>query len=403
MSIGLQSATGLPASGTITNAKLADMAQSTLKGRTAAAGTGVPVDLTVAQAQTILGLVGTTVDNTVIRANGTSGGTQGSSVTIDDSDNIATPGTIQSDASQGILRATVNGSTTAKVELRTSTTTSAVLEHFSATSAQLDINALAADGTSGAAVRLFRSTNTAGAVTFSILRGNNSATADHVFTANGGYLAGAATGGDKGLGAINAKDVYNDNVALTCMALDAEYQRTGTIDLEYWHSLVPDTVIPAVVEEAYVAKVPVTRSVERQRIEEADDGFVLRTVTVEEPVTMATGVWDEDGNGVGAIEVPLFDEVEVPANITPEVIIPRDHAVARIFKDMIDDGFDPRDPVKYIARLRSDQALPGMPTRDTWEHNAIGQGELFSRLWLALEMLANVVVNHEERLQKLGV
>jgi hypothetical protein len=40
--------------GEITNAKLADMAQATIKGRAAAAGTGVPVDLTATQARTIL-------------------------------------------------------------------------------------------------------------------------------------------------------------------------------------------------------------------------------------------------------------------------------------------------------------------------------------------------------------
>lgn len=39
----------------VTNAKMADMAQSTIKGRAAAAGTGAPVDLSVAQVKTILG------------------------------------------------------------------------------------------------------------------------------------------------------------------------------------------------------------------------------------------------------------------------------------------------------------------------------------------------------------
>jgi hypothetical protein len=43
-----------PATGSLANAKLANMAQSTIKGRAAAAGTGVPVDLTAAQTATIL-------------------------------------------------------------------------------------------------------------------------------------------------------------------------------------------------------------------------------------------------------------------------------------------------------------------------------------------------------------
>src|SRR5260221_6444951 len=40
----------------VTNAKLANMVQSTIKGRASGAGTGVPVDLTIAQAVAILGI-----------------------------------------------------------------------------------------------------------------------------------------------------------------------------------------------------------------------------------------------------------------------------------------------------------------------------------------------------------
>lgn len=43
-----------PAAGSITNAQLADMAQSTIKGRAVGAGTGVPQDLTNVQATAIL-------------------------------------------------------------------------------------------------------------------------------------------------------------------------------------------------------------------------------------------------------------------------------------------------------------------------------------------------------------
>jgi len=43
----------------VTNAKLADMAQATFKGRQAAGGTGAPEDLTATQAKTILNLTGT--------------------------------------------------------------------------------------------------------------------------------------------------------------------------------------------------------------------------------------------------------------------------------------------------------------------------------------------------------
>jgi hypothetical protein len=72
-----------------------------------------------------------------------------------------------------------------------------------------------------------------------------------------------------------------------------------------------------------------------------------------------------------------------------------------MFKAMIDEGFDPRDPVQYIAKLKADQALPGMPTQANWEHNSLSAGELHSRLWLATEMLALVVINLHERVARL--
>jgi hypothetical protein len=96
--------------GDISNAKLANMAQATVKGRASGAGTGVPVDLTAAQQKTILGIsafaetilddadaaavratigAGTvatgSVDNAVLRADGTGGATtQGSPLIVGD-------------------------------------------------------------------------------------------------------------------------------------------------------------------------------------------------------------------------------------------------------------------------------------------------------------------------------
>lgn len=46
------------ADGILTNAKLANMADSTIKGRAVGAGTGVPTDITAAQAAAIIGSVG---------------------------------------------------------------------------------------------------------------------------------------------------------------------------------------------------------------------------------------------------------------------------------------------------------------------------------------------------------
>jgi len=49
---------GRPTDGTVTNAKLAAMAEATFKMRAAGAGTGAPIDGTVAQAKTALGISG---------------------------------------------------------------------------------------------------------------------------------------------------------------------------------------------------------------------------------------------------------------------------------------------------------------------------------------------------------
>ena len=48
--------------GTVVNDKLANMPAATIKGRASGAGTGVPVDLTAAQVRTIIGNVGSAVD-----------------------------------------------------------------------------------------------------------------------------------------------------------------------------------------------------------------------------------------------------------------------------------------------------------------------------------------------------
>lgn len=53
------------------------------------------------------------------------------------------------------------------------------------------------------------------------------------------YMTGA-TGGDKGDGTINATEVYNDNVALTCMALATEFRERGVIDLDKWDAMMPE-------------------------------------------------------------------------------------------------------------------------------------------------------------------
>lgn len=73
------------ANSAVTNAKRADMAQSTLSGRAAAAGTGVPTDLTPTQAKTLLAIANTDVSGlgTLSTQNGTFSGTSSGTNTGD--------------------------------------------------------------------------------------------------------------------------------------------------------------------------------------------------------------------------------------------------------------------------------------------------------------------------------
>ena len=101
------------------------------------------------------------------------------------------------------------------------------------------------------------------------------------------------------------------------------------------------------------------------------------------PVTYLTPVYDDAGNGIDAVAETAMQEI-----VVPETRVPRQHVVAHLFQSMIDDGFDPRDPLNYIDRMERDHALPGMPTEAEWEHGKFSLGEIASRKWLAIEFLA---------------
>jgi hypothetical protein len=135
---------------------------------------------------------------------------------------------------------------------------------------------------------------------------NNGANTQELFKVmgDGGVVVGSPSGGNKGLGTLNAQAVYDDNALLTCMGV--QYAKTGMLDLPYWDSVSP------------------------------------------------TGA----------------------------------HKLAHEFADMLAAGFDPRDPRNYIARMLGDEALPGMPKPVEWKHNTISTGEMITRLWLAVELLA---------------
>lgn len=184
---------------------------------------------------------------------------------------------------------------------------------------------------------------------------------------DGSIVAGAATGGNKGAGTINALAVYDDNALLTCPALAKEFLERGVVDVAKWDAMVPDHVIPA----------------HKQRVPGDEKKRTAHDFEVH---------YDADGNGIAATPIPISDEVDIPEHRSA-----RHHKAAHVFKAMLDDGFDPRDPAQYAAKLKRDEALPGMPSQKDWQHGALSMGELQSRLWLAVEMLALVVIKQEEQ------
>ena len=207
-----------------------------------------------------------------------------------------------------------------------------------------------------------------------------------------GVYHSSATGGDKGNNTINFGAVYDDNVLLTCMAMAETFAEKGTFtdeDVAEWDARVPDQIEPARKEQKPVMEKAIVSKLVR------DDDGSMRAVPIEaeRQKVEQIPVYAADGKtGIDMIEEPVFEEVDIP-----EKVIPRQHHAARVFKALIDGGFDPRDPAAYIAKMRADEALPGMPTKADWEHNALSSGEMVSRLWLATEMLALTVATIEER------
>ena len=119
----------------VDNTFLANMAQATIKGRASGAGTGNPADLTEDQVKVILSFPTSTTDNTVPRFNGTTGGLQTSSVTIDDSDIV------------GGVAAIGIGGATADATNRVSANTPAVLFNRETDDIQVKLNKEAAGDT----------------------------------------------------------------------------------------------------------------------------------------------------------------------------------------------------------------------------------------------------------------
>lgn len=156
-----------------------------------------------------------------------------------------------------------------------------------------------------------------------------------------GVTVGSPTGGNKGDGTINATAVYDDNVLLTCPVLQPEFISKGQVDLVKWDNLVPNLDIPATIDTK-------------------------------------TNV------------------ITVPAK---EVV--REHTTARLLDTMMKEG-DLRDPEFFFTKMLNDKALPGMPTMDEWEQSKYSTGEMVSRMWLTMELMAVQILNLKNQLAARG-
>lgn len=370
--------------------------------------------VTVQQGLSATNRVASTTDNTLPRFDGTAGALQTSGIVVDDSNNTSGVGTLacgaitttgalilQNGAASGSARvgADVNAGTITNNTRKIARVTAP--PYANANSNSLLFGADNDVGGNSIAFGAYPGFSVAGAGTLYFGTNPDPATTGGTvrLQINTGLFHPSATGGDKGNNTINFGAVYDDNVLLTCVPMQEEFLKNGAVNLAKWDALVPDQIVPASSKEVPVTYTR-TEQVRVPVVEEVDGRLVRRFEVqdrqTEEPFVWADPVYDEAGALVDVVETPVFDVVE-----TPEQVIPRIHHTAHLFAAMLDEGFDPRDPAQYIAKLKADQALPGMPTQANWEHNSLSSGEMVSRLWLATEMLAIVVMNLHERVAAL--
>ena len=210
-----------------------------------------------------------------------------------------------------------------------------------------------------------------------------------------GVTVGSPTGSFQGVGTLNATAVYDDSAILT--DIPHEWAETGQIDLDRWDATVPDIEVPEQIE-----RIPVMEEVTLMVDDlEKIDGAHVRTKKVKkvrrhkiefEPV------YDEDGNGIGAIEKQVYED-----KVTPAHTVKRQHLGARLFKKLLDDGLDPRDVRSVAGYIKNHKALPGMPTEAEWKerNTKISIGELHSRNTLSTEIVMMSLASLAERVTAL--
>lgn len=199
------------------------------------------------------------------------------------------------------------------------------------------------------------------------------------FTIKDGVFVGSPTGFAKGVGTLNAVAVYDDSVLLCA---PVEFMKSGTVNTAMWDEYAIDETRPERIHEVeetveIVLDEPVTE-IRGQR----DGTYKLETITKKKvPVLESKPVLDDNGQVVGEVKVP-----KVKRTVTPPQTIKRRNELAHEFKQMLDEGFDPRDPKKYFDKMLADEALPGLKTKANWVPNEESNAKRTNRIILALEL-----------------
>jgi hypothetical protein len=228
---------------------------------------------------------------------------------------------------------------------------------------------------------------------------------------DGSVVIGSPSGSFKGAGSLNAQAVYDDNVLLTCYAIEAYKQ--GSVDIAYWDAKTLDLEIPAQPEQVETRQV--TRKV--QRVQRTRDGarLVQRLVEVDEPVYDLLPVVDDAGQPVlDAAGKPLVESVPRTEQVVvtpgrPARTDVRTHGPAARFAARATEMLD---PAQYAASWKATGHLPAMPSPAEWEaaDKKMSLGDIQQRLWetvevqaIHIETLREQIVALEARLTAAGL
>lgn len=180
------------------------------------------------------------------------------------------------------------------------------------------------------------------------------------------------------------------------MKLVHEWLETGNVDVSKWDRKVPDRVLPERREQIAVME---EGKADRVFLKPAADGSLIAEIKqVKQQAKEWVPVYDEKGNGIDAIERPVFEE-----KVTPEQRIKREHYAARIFKALVDGGLKPNDPKSVADYIIVHNALPGLPTEEEFaeRQGKISMGEMQTRSNLAMQILTQAFLNLSERVSAL--